>query len=133
MGMLEDLGGYLDTQTALTLGTDLFLGLLPDTPSNCVAMLENSGVGPDFTMGSNNLPKLERPEIQVIVRNSSYATGRSLADTIYRALTQIANQSINSNTYLRVQAIATPSVMDRDANRRVLFTTNFYVIRVTPA
>jgi hypothetical protein len=132
MGMLDDLGAYLDTNSALTLGTDLFLGILPETPSNCVALFENSGVSPDFTLGANNLPILERPELQVIVRNASYSTGNTLADTIYRVFTQITNQSINSVNYLRIQAIANPSVMDRDSNRRVLFTTNFRVIRVTP-
>lgn len=133
MGMLEDLGGYLDTQSAsLTLGTNLFLGLIPETVSNCVAIYENSGIAPEFTLGNDNLPVIERPELQVIVRDSSYATGRALADSCYRILTQIANQTINSVRYLRVQAIATPTVMDRDENRRVLFSTNFYVFRITP-
>lgn len=133
MGMLEDLGGYVDTNSgALTLGTNLFLGILPDSPSDCVALLENGGTAGMYTHGSNNLPELERPEIQFIVRHSSYATGRSLADTIYRTLTQIANQTINSVRYLRVEAISSPEVMDRDESRRVLFTCNFYVIRETP-
>lgn len=132
MGMLDDLGAYLDTNSSLVLGTDLFLGVLPEIPSNCVALFENSGVSPDFTLGTNNLPILERPELQVIVRNGSYSTGNTLADTIYRVFTQITNQTINSVNYLRIQAIASPSVMDRDSNRRVLFTTNFRVIRVTP-
>lgn len=132
MGMLEDIGTYLDTNSALTLGSDLFLGLIPDTPGNCVALFENSGVTPDFTLGANNLPELERPELQAIVRNQSYSTGRALADTVYRVLTQIANQTISSTLYLRIQAISTPSVMDRDDNKRVLFTTNFYVVRAMP-
>lgn len=132
MGMLEDLGGYVDTGTALTLGTDLFLGILPETPTNCVALLENGGTSGMYTQGSNNLPELERPEIQFIVRHASYATGRALADTVYRRLTQIANQTINSVLYLRVEAISSPDVMDRDAERRILFTCNFYVIRKTP-
>ena len=130
MGMLEDIGGYIDAQTTLTLGTDLFLGLIPDTPSNCVSVFENGGVAPDFTMGTNNLPQLERPELQFIVRNSSYSAGRIIADTLYRTITQISNQTINSVRYLRLQPISNPSVMDRDANRRVLFTCNFYVVRV---
>lgn len=132
MGMLDDLGAYLDTNSSLTLGTDLFLGVLPETPSNCVALFENGGVSPDFTLGTNNLPILERPELQFIVRNSSYSTGNDLSDTIYRIFTQVANQTINSVKYLRIQAISNPSVMDRDSNRRVLFTANFHVIRVTP-
>ena len=132
MGMLEDLGGYLDTNSALTLGVDLFLGLMPENVSNCVSVYENGGRSPDFTMGSNNLPIIENPEFQIIVRNSSYQTGRSLADSTYRVMTQIANLTINSVEYLRVVAISSPALMERDSNKRVLFTTNFYVTRKTP-
>ena len=133
MGVLEDLGGYLDAQTAsLTAGTNLFYGLLPDTPNVCVSLYENAGASPVSTMGSDNLPKLERPQLQVFVRHTSYSTGRDLADTVYRILTQIANATINSNSYLRVEAISSFSDLQRDDNRRVLFVSNFDVVRITP-
>lgn len=133
MTTLEDLGGYLDTQLAgLTLGTNFFYSLLPETVDNCVALYENSGAPPNFTMGSNNLPKLERPQVQALIRNTSYTTGRDLAENVYRALTQISNQTINSNSYLRVEALGVPSVIERDTNRRVLFSVNFDVVRITP-
>lgn len=132
MGMLEDIGGYVDTNTSLTLGTDLFLGVLPDAPSNCVALFENGGVSGLYTLGTDNLPKLERPQLQFIVRNASYATGRNLAETLYRLITQITNQTINGNLYLRIEAVSVPDVMDRDQSKRVLFTCNFDVVRDTP-
>ena len=132
MALLEDIGGYIDTNTSLTLGTDLFLGLLPETPSNCVSIFENSGVAPLFTQGSAGLPVLEKPQLQFIVRDASYSNGRSVAETLYRLLTQVFNQTINSNLYLRIEAISVPSVMDRDQTKRVLFTCNFDVVRVTP-
>ena len=133
MALLEDLGGYLDTQLAsLTLGTNLFYGLLPETVSNCVALYENAGAPPNFTMGSNNLPQLERPQLQAIIRNTVYATGRSLAEDIYRVFTQISNQTINSNVYLRVEALGVPAVLQRDSSTRVLFTCNFDIVRITP-
>ena len=133
MSILEDLGGYLDTQlVTVTAGTNLFYNLLPETVSDCVALIENSGSAPTFTMGSNNLPQLENPELQFLVRNSVYATGRTLSDSIYRVLTAIANQTINSVLYLRVEAIATPALLERDLNKRWVFTCNFTVMRVTP-
>ena len=133
MGVLEDLGGYLDTQlAALTAGTNLFYGLLPETPNVCVSLYENAGAPPNFTMGSNNLPQLERPQLQVFVRHTSYSTGRDLADSVYRVLTQISNATINSNSYLRVEAISSFSVLQRDDSRRVLFVSNFDIIRITP-
>lgn len=132
MALLEDIGGYIDTNTSLTLGTNLFLGLLPETPSNCVAIFEESGVSGLYTQGTSNLPRLERPQLQFIVRNESYSTGRSVAEDVYRVLIQVANRTINSNLYLRIEATGAPAVMDRDLTKRVLFTCNFDVVRQTP-
>lgn len=132
MALLDDIGGYVNDNTAFTLGTDLFLSLLPESPDNGVVLIENTGVAPIFTQGSTNLPKLERPEIQVLVRHTSYSTGRANAETVYRLLTQVTNATINGNLYQRIEAIASPALMERDVNRRVIFTTNFNVIRALP-
>ncbi len=133
MSLLEDLGGYLDTQLAtVTLGTNLFYSLMPENVSNCVTLYENSGAPPNFTMGSNNLPTLERPQLQFLLRNSSYSDGRTLADSIYRVLTAISNTTINTRLYLRVEAVSNPALLERDVNRRSIFTCNFDVVRVTP-
>ncbi len=129
--ILVDLGGYIDTNFAsLTLGTNFFYGLLPETPDNSVVLLENSGVSPVFTQGSVNTPKIERPQLQFIVRNTSYENGSALANSLYLFLTAIANQSINGTQYLRVVAMSSPSVIERDDNRRVLFTCNFDIQRL---
>jgi hypothetical protein len=131
MALLEDLGGYLDTQSAsITLGTNFFLGYLPETPSDCVALLGMDGASPLFTHGATNTPAIERPNVQLLVRHSSYATGQSLSETLYRILTAIANQSISGTTYLRVSAMDFPAFVERDQNRRSLFSTNFEVQRL---
>lgn len=132
MGLLEDMGAYVDSGSALTLGTDLFLGMLPLEPSSCVALFEHAGPGGIYTLGTMNLPQLERPQLQFIVRNASYSAGRSQSETVYRLLTQIANQVINGNLYLRVEATGVPDVMERDQSNRVLFSCNFDVVRDTP-
>jgi len=128
VGLLEDIGAYVDANTSLTLGSTLYLSMLPETPDDVVAIIEDSGMSPLFTHGASNLPKLERPGIQVIIRNRSYATGRSLANDIWRLLAQVANQTINGNLYQRIEPVASPAVYDRDRTY-VWFSTNFYVIR----
>lgn len=131
MALLNDLGGYLDTQSAsVTLGTNFFLGYLPETPSDCVALLGIDGTAPLFTHGATNTPAIERPQVQLLVRNASYETGQALSETLYRILTAIANQSISGTTYLRVSAIDFPAFVERDQNRRSLFSTNFEVMRL---
>ena len=129
--LLVDLGGYIDTNFAgLTLGTNFFYGLLPESPDNAVAIYENSGVSPIFTQGTVNTPAIERPQLQFLVRNTSYETGIALANSLYLFITAIANQTINSTNYLRVVAISNPSVIERDQNKRIIFTCNFDVQRL---
>lgn len=128
--MLDDIGAYIDTNfVSLTLGNNLFLSLLPETPANVVAVIENSGMAPVFTQGSSHLPRIERPEIQVLVRNDTYSAGRALAESIYRLLTQITNQTIGGVRYHRVEAISSPALLERDKNYKAIFTTNFYVMK----
>lgn len=131
MSLLEDVGGYLDSQLGtLTLGTNLFYSLMPETVDNVVALYENAGAPPNFTMGSVNLPQMERPQLQALVRNTSYSSGRTVAEDVYRTLTAIANQTINGNQYLRVEALGMPSLLERDVSKRVVFTLNFDVVRL---
>lgn len=133
MTLLADLGGYLDSQSSsITLGTNFFYSTVPESPDNCVALVEDAGVSPVFTQGSNGLPVVERPQVQILVRNTSYESGRALIENLYRILTQITNQSIGGRTYLRVSAIASPSMIQRDDSRRCIFTCNFEVQRLTP-
>ena len=65
MAFLSDIGTYLAasvTDTALTMGTNLFLGRLPDTPDTCVAVFETSGEGPVNTGGGSTLPAFTQPD-----------------------------------------------------------------------
>ena len=129
--LLVDLGGYIDTNFAsLTLGTNFFYGFLPESPDNAVAIYENSGVSSIFTQGTVNTPAIERPQLQFLVRNTSYETGIALANSLYLFITAIANQTINSTRYLRVVAISNPSVIERDQSKRIIFTCNFDVQRL---
>lgn len=129
MAMLEEVGTYIGANTSFTLGTDLYLALIPDTPDNCVAIYENVGVTPLSTLGSTDLPQIERPDLQVIVRNTSYATGRSNIETVYRLLTAVENATLSSVLYHRIEATTTPYVYERDDSRRIMFTCNFNVMK----
>jgi len=129
MALLDDMGTYVGSNTALTLGTDLYLSLLPDSPDNVVALFENTGIVPVSTLGSTNLPQIERPELQFIVRNTSYATGRTLANTLWELLTSVSNSTIEGTLYHRIEATSSPFVFERDQSRRVLFSCNFNVMK----
>lgn len=129
MALLDDIGTYVAANTSLVLGTSLFLSLMPDESDNLVGLYENTGIIPVSTLGSSGLPKIERPELQFIVRNTSYATGRALSNTLWELLTSVANQTLSGTFYHRIEATSSPFVFERDISRRVLFSCNFNVMK----
>jgi hypothetical protein len=132
MALLDDLGTYLATEVAsLTLGTNLFLGRLPDDPDTCVAVYEYSGDDPVNVMGGPGLPPVEQPRVQVAVRAAGYATAHTLAVECWTALEQVLNETLTSTRYHRVAAIQSPFPMRRDDQDRVVFAQNYRVIKDT--
>ena len=71
MSVLDEVGTYLAatvTNVTLTLGTNLFLGRLPDDPDTCVSVQETGGQGPINTMSNNTAPVIEQPNVQTLIR-----------------------------------------------------------------
>lgn len=129
MALLDDLGTYLDAQVgALTLGTNLFLGRLPDAPDTAVALFEYAGAPPVNVMGSDAPPILEQPRIQVLSRASSYSASRSQAITVWLVLEGILNETISGTLYQRVEAVQSAFPLERDTHERSVFAQNFQVI-----
>jgi hypothetical protein len=131
MTTLDEVGSYVGTNVgSLTLGTNLFIGMMPDTPTICAAIFETASMAPDFTMnGSDAEPVLENPRIMLYVRHSSYSTGRSLIDTIWKQMQNVSNESLSSVTYLRIQGLGSPEFLERDKNFNVMFRANFQVMK----
>jgi len=132
MAALDDIGTYLTLQVgSLTLGTNLFLSRLPDTPDTCVALYEYGGETPVSTMGGDAMPPIEQPRIQINVRSAGYATAHDLAYTCWTALEGILNETLTATRYHRVAAIQSPFPLERDSADRVIFAQNFRVQRET--
>jgi hypothetical protein len=130
MTTLVDLANYLDTNvTGLILGTNLFIGRMPDDPNACVALYEYGGTAPDQTMGGT-LPVLQNPSVQVRVRDTAYSSAETTANLCFVALEGIVNETINTTRYNRVTAIQSPFPLERDPEDRIIFVQNFDVKRV---
>ena len=126
MAFLTDIATYLDTQLAsLTVGTNLFAGVLPETPQTAVALFESTSMPPMETHGTGTRPVIERPRLQVIVRSSDYAGARSLADDVWEVLQAVSGQTFSGTRYLRIASIDSPQFLDRDSQQRPRFTTNY--------
>lgn len=121
--MLNDIGGYLQAQGAGTLGVDMYLGLMPDQPDNCVALFEYAGSPPDLHWNG------EYPGLQVRVRNKSYAVARSKIGEIVQKLHGLHEQTLSGTRYLLIRARGTPEILKRDANNRVELFVNFEIIK----
>ena len=78
--MPRDIAKFLETQAIGTVGTDIFVGLMPDSPSNCIAVYQYAGQKPQLGLD------LEEQGLQVRVRNSSWATAMTKAKSIYDLL-----------------------------------------------
>jgi len=101
--ILESVGDYLqNTASAFgahasqgTLGTSIFLAVLPETPDACVAIYENAGSSPTFTMGSGGI-RIDYPMLQIICRASreDYPTARDKAENIRVLLASVLEQTV---------------------------------------
>lgn len=130
---LDELGTYLAANisgaTSLTLGTNLFLGRMPDAPDTCVAIFETGGTFPSHTMGGASSPVFERGRVQVVTRAATYSTCRTLAGDVWATFEQIADEALTGTRYLRVTAVQSPFPTERDSSDRVLIVQNFDVIK----
>lgn len=134
MSLLDDLGAYLAAQVGtLTLGTNLYLARLPDTPDTCVAVYEYVGGAPVATMNGAAKPLVEQPRVQIVTRASSYSTARSLADDIWTALEQVVNDTTlaSGDRYHRIAGLQSPFALERDSHDRIILAQNYEITKAT--
>ena len=121
--ILESVGDYLqNTASAFgahasqgTLGTNLFLGTLPDSPDVCVAVYENAGSSPVFTMGSGGI-RVDYPMLQIITRatREDYPTARDKAEDIRILLASVLEQTISGVHIMRIEPMGSVNQLGED-------------------
>ncbi len=119
--VLDDLGVYLAAQGEGTVGTDLFLGSMPETPDTAVALIEVGGEAPIDTFGTAaGTINVEKPQIQVLCRatQDDYSAARVKAESVYKNLHGLAGSTLNGTKYLSIDAVQAPFNLGRDANGR---------------
>lgn len=130
--MLTDVGTYLAAASIstqdLTLGTNLFLGRLPDTPDTCATLVQTAGTLPTDTFGTS-YPPIETQGLQTIIRAASYATAEALAVDIFKSLAAVENQTLTSTLYLKIEAQQSPFALERDTQERMVMSCNYLVMK----
>jgi len=124
--ILESIGDYLVTNSQGTLGTSIFLGTLPESPDSCVAVYENSGSSPAFTMGAGGI-RIDYPMIQIICRagREDYPTARDKADTIRILLASVVETTVSGVHIMRIEPMGSVNQLGVDPKYRPLISVNF--------
>ena len=124
--ILESIGDYLVTNSHGALGTSLFLGTLPESPDACVAVYENSGSSPAFTMGAGGI-RIDYPMIQIICRagREDYPTARDKADTIRILLASVLETTVSGVHIMRIEPMGSVNQLGVDPKYRPLISVNF--------
>ncbi len=115
-----------ESSLALTLGDDLYVGLEPSTPADCVCVFETPGGPPQLTM---DIEKYEYPSVQIRVRNTDWQTGWNLAEAIKTALHGRAQETWNGALYTVITVANGPFHLDWDDNHRARFIININMQR----
>jgi len=114
-----------DAGLALTFATNLFIGLEPAEPDDCVTIYDTPGrptlavVDPKASTDNNYY----YPSVQIRVRNQSYETGWDLIHDIEVLLHGKAHFTANGFKYESILTFSPPSFLMWDENRRASFVT----------
>lgn len=126
MAFLQDIGEYLEDLGVGTVGTNLFLGEMPESPNSCIALYQYAGETPITTHDGG---VIEKPGLQVKVRDPVYATGMAKIGSIFDALHKLANTRLEGTGYLSFFAVQSPYPLGRDASNRMEWVQNFIVTK----
>ena len=131
MGLLEEIGAHLDSEsTRFALGTNTYLGLLPDEPGTACSIIETGGSPPSYTF-ANDLPSFENARIAVTCRSTSSTKARANINAAWVALQKVTNETLSSKSWLRCSAVQSPFLLKRDAQNRPIYQANFSCQRRT--
>lgn len=133
MGLLEEIGTFLDSEsTRFSLGVDLYLNYLPVEPNTAAAIFETPGGAPNYVF-SGDLPAWENARVQVVCRSTSSTRARANMQDAWFQLQEVANETLSSRSWLRISAVQSPFLLNRDERGRVAFAANFDCMRRTTA
>jgi len=123
----EDIGEILEDAGVGTVGTDIYIGTIPDTDD-----APHAAVGVIDTGALFLSPKWKRDEltVQVLVRGPkrSYNVGYAKAKEVMDALLGIEPVTVNSHDYVLFVILGGISHLGNDAQDRAMFSLNFKVV-----
>lgn len=105
-----------------TVGTDIFIGELPATPDDCIALF---GLPGNYIGDQREVASLQFPRFQVICRATSYDTASQKMQNVRSKLHGIYSVDIGSWRILRCHAEQEGGPIGSDDQNRFEFSINF--------
>jgi len=126
MTWIVSIADYLQTQNLGTKGTNLFIGVLPETNSMVTVLNEFNG---DIIETNKVGIALYQPSLQVRTRGmpEDYATPKTRIAAIQTALAALPDATYTGIRILRVRPQGTILALGQDNNMRYEFSANFQV------
>lgn len=126
MTWIVSIADYLQTQNLGTKGTNLFIGVLPETNSMVTVLNEFNG---DIIETNKVGIALYQPSLQVRTRGmpEDYATPKTRIAAIQTALAALPDASYSGVRILRIRPQGTILALGQDNNMRYEFSANFQV------
>ena len=132
--VLEEIGQFLVDKGHGTLGasTDygIFLGIYPNLPDGMIAVFELPGDAPEMLLADSL--GWESFRFSIYVRAVDYDIARAKISALRSDLILVANQTIaaGSATYLTIDALDTPTTLNRDQKQRETLVAMFHAKRL---
>lgn len=123
----DDIRALIESNTSLVLGTDLFVGIQPDTPSNCITVADTPGMPREYTMTPGT--EYYKPSVQIRSRNVTYLGGYTALFDVLAILEGLAHFDLSGSTYELIHVSAEPAFLGQDDKGNSLFAATFNIQR----
>lgn len=129
MSFLDDMGALLESSGVLPPGVQVSLSQLPNTPDDCVGLLEYAGAPPRYAKREDH-PTLRRTRFQAVCRSKGYRAARERAEAVLGALGGVSGHAAASGErYASVRALGEPMPLNRDDSGRWIVSCNYEALR----
>lgn len=105
---------------------NLFLRSLPDQPGSAMALFLTGGREPMRTMENKTI---DRWRIMIWCRGLTGGEAETAMLAVYTDLLDANNVVIDTKRWLRAQPVQPPFLLERDANRRYVYSMNVEIWR----
>lgn len=118
--VVNDIADFLSNNGIGSTASTIFIGHQPASPANCVTVLDTGGMRPDIDIPTKH------PTFQILIRNTSFLTGRNLLETIRDLLHQTIGRVLTTDIYYYyIFALAEGGHIGRDEQGNEEFSINF--------